>query len=278
MPKSKKSGLPDDLTMRHDGHFVEFLSSRSLGPQIRLIPINKIIPNPQQARSELGDLSDLIQSIKEKGVLEPIIVRPRGNFYEIIAGERRYTASKKAGLTEIPCIEMDVDDSEALEIALIENLQRKNLNVFEEAEGLKTLADLYGYSHEMIAKKIGKARSTVTEIINLCRIPPELRRLCQQKNITSRSTLVEIAKQKTKEDMEKLIENIVQRDLTRMDTRELSKTLKGKKKASPKKYVYNYIPQDKKRFKLRIEFKKPSVTKEEIIQILEEVIEYLKKK
>lgn len=262
--------------MRHDRHFVELISKESLGPQIRMIPINKIMPSPQQARNELGDLSDLIQSIKEKGVLEPIIIRPKGNYYEIIAGERRYTAAQKAGLTELPCIEMDVDDNEAMEIALIENLQRKDLTVFEEAEGLKTLSELYGYSHEMIAKKIGKARSTVTEIITLCRIPHDLRKICHENKITSRSTLVEIAKQKTKEDMTRLIKSITQRDLTRMDTRELSKAIKGKKPTKAKKYVYNYVPKDKKSYKLRIEFKKPSVSKDELIRILEEVISYLK--
>ncbi len=277
MSKIKKSGLPEELNMRHDKHFVEILSAKSYGPSVRMIPLERITPNPQQARSELGKIEELMDSIKEKGVLEPILVRPKGNLYEIIAGERRYIASKRIGVKEIPCIEMDVEDNEALEIALIENLQRKDLDVFEEAEGLKALTDLYGYSHNVIAKKIGKARSTITEIINICRIPKELRKICMENEITSRSTLIEIAKQKKKEDMEKLIKNIIQRELTRLDTRELSKSIKGDAKKT-KRFIYNFVPKEKKNYKLRIEFKKQEVSKEEIIGILEEIIRYLKKK
>ena len=88
MQKSKKSGLPDSLEMRHDGHFVDLISTRSLGPRIRMIPLENIDPNPNQARSELGNIQELMDSIKTKGVLEPILVRGKGNRFEIIAGER----------------------------------------------------------------------------------------------------------------------------------------------------------------------------------------------
>ena len=167
MQKSRKTGLPDSIDLKHDDHFVDLISSRVSGPQIRMIPVNKIDPNPRQARTELGDLDELMDSIKSKGVLEPILVRPQEGRYEIIAGERRFMASKKAGLKELPCIEMLVEDNEAMEITLIENLQRKDLDVFEEAEGLKSLAENYGYNHQQISRKIGKARSTVTEILNV---------------------------------------------------------------------------------------------------------------
>jgi len=112
--KNKKSGLPDNLVMRHDPHFVELIASKSAAPRIRIIPIDRIEPNPRQPRSELGDLQELMESIKAKGVLEPIIVRPKGEKFEIIAGERRYMASRNLGLKEIPCIEMTVDDKEAM--------------------------------------------------------------------------------------------------------------------------------------------------------------------
>jgi len=134
VPKNKKTGLPDTLSLRHDKHFVDFIADRARGPTIRMIPINKIDPNPRQARSELGNIKELMLSIKNKGILEPILVRPKEGRYEIIAGERRYMASKRIGLNEIPCIEMNVEDNEALELALIENLQRKDLDVFEEAK------------------------------------------------------------------------------------------------------------------------------------------------
>jgi len=156
--KSKKTGLPDSVKMRHDTHFVELITSRSTGPRIRMISIDSIDPNTRQARSELGNMEELMLSIKEKGVLEPILVRPKAGRYEIIAGERRHVASKKAGLKEIPCIEMRVEDNEAMEIALVENLQRKDLDVFEEADGLKALADVYEYNHGEIAKKNWKSK------------------------------------------------------------------------------------------------------------------------
>ncbi len=276
MAKIKRSGLPESVSMRHDGHFVELISARSSGPRLRMIPIDKIDPNPQQARSELGNLDELMASIKAKGILEPILVRPRNNRYEIIAGERRYVASKNLGLTEIPCIEMDVKDNEALELALIENLQRKDLDVFEEADGLSTLVDIYGYNHNQLAQKIGKARSTITEIINVARIPNRLRELCKKYDITSRSTLIEIAKLPREEDMESLIQEIGERGLRREDTRELSKKIKGKlKRARP--YVFSYSPK-KEEYYLRLEFKKSSVTKDEVIRVLEEIIAELKSK
>ena len=128
MQRIRKSGLPDDLDMRHDRHYVDLISQKGSGPRIRLIPLTKIDPNARQPRNELGDLEDLMASIKERGVLEPILVRPVEGRYEIIAGERRFIASKKLGIKDIPCIEMNVEDSEAMEISLIENIQRKDLN------------------------------------------------------------------------------------------------------------------------------------------------------
>ncbi len=270
----RKSGLPENVIMRHDFHFVELISSKSPAPRIRMIPVNKIDPNPHQARSELGDLRELMASIKAKGILEPILVRPRGERFEIIAGERRFIAAQNVGLTEIPCIEMNVPDHEALELALIENLQRKDLDVFEEADGLKALVDIYGYSHQQLADRIGKARSTITEIINVARIPTRLRELCKEYGISSRSTLVEIAKLEKPEDMEKLITQIRERGLKREDTRDLSKKLKGKA-TKRKPFVFRYRAPDRK-FNLKIEFPKEKVEKQELIQVLEELLEKLK--
>jgi ParB family chromosome partitioning protein len=273
--KTRKTGLPESIKMRHDNHFVELITSRPSGPSVRMISIDMIDPNPRQARNELGDVRELMLSIKEKGVLEPILVRQKQGRYEIIAGERRYVASKMAGLREMPCIEMSVEDKEAMELALIENLQRKDLDVFEEADGLKNLADGYGYHHSEIAKKIGKARSTITEIINVSKIPNEIRNMCKNFNIMSRSTLIEIAKQKNIDDMKKLVQMIGERELRRADTRELSKELKGVVKKQ-KYFVYNYRSKKDDSYKLRIEFKKESVSKEEIIEILKDIIYKLK--
>lgn len=263
--------------MKHDGHFVDLISARSLGPRIRMIPIEKIDPNPHQARCELGNIGELQDSIKSKGILEPILVRAKGNRFEIIAGERRFIAVKNIGLKELPCIAMDVEDNEAMEIALIENLQRKDLDVFEEADGLQALADIHQYHHQQISEKIGKARSTITEILSVARIPKNVRDIIRETGVFSRTTIIEIAKQKSEEDMLKLAREIVDRRLTREDTRELAKYLKGKTK-KPKYYVYNFVPEDTDKFRLRLEFKKQTVSKQEIIAVLQEIIDQIRKK
>lgn len=277
MQKTKRSGLPETVGMKHDGHFVELISARSLGPRIRMIPIEKIDPNPHQARCELGNIGELQDSIKSKGILEPILVRAKGSRFEIIAGERRFIASKNIGLKELPCIEMDVEDNEAMEIALIENLQRKDLDIFEEADGLQALADIHQYHHQQISEKIGKARSTITEILSIAKIPKNVRDIIRETGVFSRSTIIEIAKQKSEEDMLKLAREIVDRRLTREDTRDLAKYLKGKTKKL-KYYVYNFVPEDTDKFRLRLEFKKQTVSKQEIIAVLQEIIDQIRKK
>jgi ParB family chromosome partitioning protein len=278
--KDKKTGLPESIGMRHDTHFVELISKKAATLLVRLIPLDKIEPNPRQARSELGNIQELTASIKVRGVLEPILVRPRGDKYEIIAGERRFVASKNAGLREIPAIEMDVTDSEAMEISLIENLQRKDLDVFEEADGLNTLIEIYDYSHAKISEKIGKARSTITEIINISRIPQHLRQACRESKIDrNRSLLVEISKIKNEEEMKAVIEHIRERGLKREDTRDLMKLFKTKEEERPKKrkrYIFNYTPREDKTYSIKIEFKKESVNRAEIIKILEDLLEKLK--
>lgn len=280
MQKTKRSGLPESIGMKHDPHFVEFISTNSAGPLVRKLQIEKIDPNPRQARMELGNIQELMDSIKTKGVLEPILVRPKGDRYEIIAGERRYVASKNVGLAEIPAIEMLVSDSEAMEISLIENLQRKDLDLFEEADGLKALIEIYNYSHADISDKIGKARSTITEIINLSRIPGSLRTLCRNNGIDkNRSLLIEISKMKTEDEMKALIESIKSQGLKREDTRDLTKMFKEReagKTAKAKHYIFNYRPKEDRSYSVRIEFKKEAVNRQEIIKVLEELIIKLK--
>lgn len=277
MQKAKKSGLPQTVTMKHDGHFVDLISSRSLGPRIRMIPTDKIDPNPHQARCELGNIQELQDSIRAKGILEPILVRAKGSRFEIIAGERRYMAARNLGLKDLPCIDMDVEDAEAMEIALIENLQRKDLDIFEEADGLQALADIHSYNHEQISAKIGKARSTITEILSISHIPQRARDIIKGAGGFSRTTIIEIAKLKTEEDMIKFAHDIAERHLTREDTRDLAKYLKGKTKKL-KYYVYNFVPDDTDRYRLRLEFKKQAITKQEIILVLQEIIDRIRKK
>ncbi len=275
MQKIKRSGLPETIGMRHDDHFVDLISSRTHGPRIRMIPVEKIDPNPHQARSELGNIQELMDSIRTKGVLEPILVRSLGNRFEIIAGERRFIASKNVGLKELPCIEFDVPENEAMEIALIENLQRKDLDIFEEADGLNALIDLYSYNHQEVSEKIGKARSTITEILSLSKIPEAVRQVIKSSGVFSRSTIIEIARQKTEDDMMAFAQEIVDRRLTREDTRDLSKLLKGKVKKQ-KYYVYNYVPEGTDKYRMRIEFKKQMVSRQEIIDALEDIVRKLR--
>ena len=131
----RRSGLPESIRMRHDEHYVDTLSAPAGAPIGRLLAIDQIDPNPDQPRQAMGDLSELMASIAEKGVIEPIVVRVKGGRYQIIAGERRYQAAVQVGLTELPVVVRDVDDAEVIELALVENLQRKDLTAVRRGRG-----------------------------------------------------------------------------------------------------------------------------------------------
>src|SRR6516162_5845052 len=165
--------------MRHDQHYVEALAASAGAPIGRLVPIDDIDPNPNQPRQVMGDLSELISSIAEKGIIEPLVVRQRGDRYQIIAGERRYQAAVQVGLREVPAVIREVDDTEVIELALIENLQRKDLTPFEEAEALHGLGDRCGYTHEDLARRLGKSRTSITESLSLMAMPDSVRSLCR---------------------------------------------------------------------------------------------------
>ena len=144
------------------------------------IDISSIKPNPFQPRKDFNKekLAELVQSIKERGVIEPIVLRRAPNetgYYEIIVGERRFRASKEAGLKKIPAVVKETNDIEMLEIALIENLQRENLNPLEEAEGYKMLLDKFSYTQEWLARRIGKDRATVANTLRLLNLPHEIK-------------------------------------------------------------------------------------------------------
>ena len=261
---SKRIGLPVTLKMRHDAHYVETLTSFSGASVGRMVPIDKIRPNPDQPRKHIGDVRELADSIREKGVLEPLLVRyvPREDTYYIISGERRYHASQAAGLHELPCIEKAVDDAETLEIALIENLQRKDLTPFEEADGLQRLADQFDYTHDDIARKIGRARSSVTEILSLRLIPEEVRKECLTNNVTSKSVLLQIARQPTEKKMREMVGRIAQGGLKRDEARRVRKE-EMESAPRPQSYVFNFEADDGS-FAMRIEFRKSNVSPEEL--------------
>ena len=272
---SKRMGLPVTLKMRHDAHYVAQLASYSGAAVGRMIPVEKIKPNPDQPRKFLGDLRELTESVKEKGVLEPILVRfiPRDDCYYIISGERRYHASRAAGLREIPCIEKIADDAETLELGLIENLQRKDLTPFEEADGLQRLAEQFEYTHEDIAKKIAKARSSVTETMSLRVIPEALRKLCIESGIVSKSLLLQVARQPNERKMQEAIHRIAQAGLTRDEARR-ERQEEQNAGPRPQPFIFNYRPENEA-FKLRIQFRKSNVTRSELIESLRHLIEML---
>ena len=265
---SKRIGLPVTLKMRHDAHYVETLTSFSGASIGRMIPIDKIRPNPDQPRKTFGDLRELTDSIREKGVLEPLLVRfmPREDIYYIISGERRYHASKAAGRHELPCIEKIADDAETLELALIENLQRKDLTAFEEADGLQRLADQFDYTHDDIAKKIGRARSSVTETLSLRVIPAEVRKDCIESGVTSKSLLLQVARQPNEKKMREMAHRIAQGGLTRDEARR-TRQEDSAPDPRPQPFLFDYQSGDGA-FHLRLQFRKSHVSREELAAAL----------
>ncbi|HTS10563.1 MAG TPA: ParB/RepB/Spo0J family partition protein [Candidatus Limnocylindrales bacterium] len=261
---SKRIGLPVTLKMRHDAHYVETLTSFSGASVGRMIPIDKIRPNPDQPRKNIGDVRELADSIREKGVLEPLLVRyvPRDDTYYIISGERRYHASKAAGLHELPCIEKIADDAETLELALIENLQRKDLTAFEEADGLQRLADQFDYTHDDIAKKIGRARSSVTETMSLRVIPDDVRRACVENGIVTKSLLLQVARQASEKKMHEMVHRISQGGMTRDEARR-ARQEESTITPRPQPYVFDYKAADDS-FQVRVRFRKSHVSREEL--------------
>jgi ParB family transcriptional regulator, chromosome partitioning protein len=271
----KRAGLPVTLKMRHDAHYVESLTSYSGAAIGRMIPVEQIRPNPDQPRKAIGDLRELTDSIREKGVLEPLLVRfvPREDCFYIISGERRYHASRAAGLNEVPCIEKTADDAETLEIGLIENIQRKDLTPFEEADGLHRLATQFEYTHEDVAKKIGRARSSVTETLSLRNIPDSLRKKCIEHGITSKSLLLQIARQPTEKKMIEILNRILQGGLTRDEARrERREEHTGPQRPQP--FIFQFEPENDA-FKFRIQFKKSHVSRDELITTLRGILSQL---
>jgi len=263
---SSRRGLPTGLSMRHDAHYVEELTQPRTTHVGRLIPIDKIDPNPDQPRTEIGDLTELTASISEKGVLEPLLVKPTDGRWMIIAGERRWRAANAAGLTEVPCIEMDVDEAAVAEIALIENMQRKDLTPWEEADGLRALCERFGYTHEDVARKVGKSRSTVTEALSIASIPKEIRDICRASEITSKSLLLQIVRQPDDDSMRTMAEQISSEGLTRDGARKARRAFVDPTGAS-EPYVYRYEAPGRE-FKVEVKFKKANISGEELFEAL----------
>ena len=269
---SRKRGLPMEARMHHDSHFVESLSERFGASLGRWIGVEDIETNPDQPRTNVGDLKELARSIAAHGVLEPLLVRPLGDGrFRIIAGERRFRAAMEAGLTEVPCIELEVGDNEVVEIALIENLHRRDLHPFEEADGYSSLAAKHGYTQQKIADAIGKSRVTVTEALSLLDIPEEIREECRRADIHARSVLLQIAKLDSPSKMRQAIAAVVAGS-TRDDLRAKKKEDGGASR--PKKFSFVYKPKGGP-YKLALSFARSRVDKSELIDTLRQVIAQL---
>lgn len=265
-----KRGLPTGLQMRHDAHYVEELSQQQPAAVGRMIAVDKIDPNPEQPRTEFGDLTELTASIAEKGVLEPLLVKPSRSTgrWMIIAGERRWRAARQAGLREVPCVEMEVDEGTVAEIALIENMQRKDLTVWEEADGLLALCERFGYTHEEVARKVGKSRSTVTEALSVAAIPPDVREICRQADVSAKSMLLQIVRQPDDDGMRRLAKEIASRGLTRDDAREVRRQEMGPRiTPDAKPFTFKYVSPGKE-FSLEVRFRRANVDPEDVAAAL----------
>jgi len=289
---SSRKGLPEFRKMRHDRHFVDELANNAITAVGFMIPIGQIEASREQPRSNLGDLTELTASIRARGVLEPLLVRalPGAKKYQLIAGERRFHAAVEAGLEEVPCVEMAATDQEALELALVENLQRKDLSAFEEAEGYRTLVEKYRYTHEQVASAIGKSRTTVTEALKLLAIPPAIQDLCRHADITAKSVLLLIARASSIEEMERLVQEIAEENLDREEARASASlartadqghaadsgadTSAGQGRFRPLQIRLRTTPNSPVRLSLTI--RQPGVSKDEVIATLEALLQQLR--
>lgn len=230
MPKNKNTGLGRGL----DAIFLD--NSVEDSKNVTMLRISEIEPNPDQPRREFDPeaLAQLADSIATHGLIQPIVVRSAGTdgYYQIIAGERRWRASKMAGLTEIPVIVKELDDSKAAQIALIENIQRENLNPMEEAAGYRSLMEDYSMTQEEVAKQIGKSRSAIANTTRLLDLPDTVKELVRNGQLSAghakallsvrdeaemeKTAIIAVSKMLSVRDLEKLIK-IVNRKLSQAE-------------------------------------------------------------
>ena len=151
------------------------------------LPVEKLRPNPHQPRKDFDQpaLEALAESLRQKGVIQPLVVRQQGDFYEIVAGERRWRAAQIAQLHEVPVVIRDLDDTEVLEIAIIENIQREDLNAIEEALGLRQLIDRFGHTQEKVAEALSKSRSHVTNLLRLLNLPDDVQKMVRENALSA---------------------------------------------------------------------------------------------
>lgn len=191
---------------------------------ISYININNIKPNEKQPRKTFDEekIAELADSIQEHGLIQPVILRKSGKGYEIVAGERRWRACRKAGLKEIPCIIKDIDDEENMLIAIIENMQREDLNPIEEAEGVNQMIDVFGMTQEQVSKSVGKSRPYITNLLRLLKLPEEVRDLVSDGTLSAGHARA-IAGLSGKKNQIELAEKVAKNGLSVRETEKLIK-------------------------------------------------------
>ncbi len=186
------------------------------------VPIGKILPGAMQPRNGFDDdsLNELAESIRENGIMQPLVVRPRDGGYELIAGERRWRASQMAGLARVPIVIRDVDDRTALELALVENLQRENLDPIEEAKGYAQLVNQFDLTQEEIATKVGKNRATVANALRLIKLPAEVQTYLRDGLLSSGHAKVILGLKHTKDQIA-AAKRVIKKEFSVRQTEEL---------------------------------------------------------
>lgn len=207
---------------------------------VRMVRLSEVEPNPDQPRKvfDTEPLEALAESISQHGVIQPVVVRPKDGMYMIVTGERRWRAARMAGLSEIPVIIIEADDKKAAELALVENIQRKDLNPVEEARGYAALIDEFSYTQEEIAKKIGRSRSAVTNSLRLLDLPPKALDYLASGELSEGHAKV-LLSLKDSEKIENAAETVVSKGLSVRDTEKLVKFLLSVKEEEEIKVVHD---------------------------------------
>ena len=239
---AKRSGLGKGLNSLMGGADAEVAAA--ITPDT-VLPLSDIEPNKGQPRKSFDEeaLEELTDSIKQNGVLQPILVRKKGNKYEIVAGERRYQASKRAGLTEIPVVIREISDDEVFKLALIENLQRTDLDPIEEAQGFKTLLTQSGMTQAELGKALSKSRPAIANALRLLDLPEEVQEMMAQRKITAGHSRAILAVA-SEEGRIKLAEKVVEDGLTVRQTENLAPLFSDMNREPPKRVP---TPQSYKR-------------------------------
>ncbi len=252
----------ESLNTGHMSNFEKQIYEDAKGEEVVEVPLAELRPNPYQPRQVFDEeaLNELASSIKEHGVFQPIIVKKSIKGYEIIAGERRVRASKKAGLKTIPALIRQLTDDQMAEVALLENLQRENLNILEEAKAYKQLIEKLAITQDELAKKVSKSRSHVTNILGLLRLPNEVQDLISQDKLTMGHARA-LSKINDSEEIIKLANKIVDNNLSVRDIEKASEDkpkvheIKRKPKSNEYRYVEDLL-RDKLDTKVKIKEKK----------------------